>query len=251
MSKGDLNLVEGDSQLSASTQPTSDAAPQAEVTRRGFLKQSGGAASAAALLSLPTVSAAATAPVPATGPAQVLGPGAVPATLLVNGKPQKVMIEPRDTLVTVLRDRLGLLGTKLGCDRGGCGACTVWVAGEPSLACMTLALDVAGLAGQPPQAITTVEGLAKGSVLHPLQQAFVDKDALQCGFCTSGMLMSCAALHEQARAAGKLASIGEKEVREAIAGNLCRCGAYPHIIEAALAAAKAPTTPVPGKGGAK
>ena len=181
----------------------------------------------------------------------MLGPGAVPATLLVNGKPQKVMIEPRDTLVTVLRDRLGLLGTKLGCDRGGCGACTVWVAGEPSLACMTLALDVAGLAGQPPQAITTVEGLAKGSVLHPLQQAFVDKDALQCGFCTSGMLMSCAALHEQARAAGKLASVGEKEVREAIAGNLCRCGAYPHIIEAALAAAKVPTTPVPGKGGAK
>jgi xanthine dehydrogenase YagT iron-sulfur-binding subunit len=216
MSKGDLNLAEGDSRLAASTcdadqHPRRQSLPQAEVSRRGFLKQSGGAASAAALLSLPiaeTVAAGGGTKVPATaGPAQVLGPGAVPATLLVNGKPQKVMIEPRDTLVTVLRDRLGLLGTKLGCDRGGCGACTVWVAGSANAG-----LYDAGAGrhrdcpGQPPLAVTTVEGLAKGSVLHPLQQAFVDKDALQCGFCTSGMLMSCAALHEQARAAGKLAS---------------------------------------------
>jgi xanthine dehydrogenase YagT iron-sulfur-binding subunit len=146
--------------------PASPVAAPADLSRRGFLKQSGGAASAAALLSLPiaeTVAQAAETKVPpAAAPAQLLGPGAVPTTVMVNGKPQKVMIEPRDTLATVLRDRLGLLGTKIGCDRGGCGACTVWVAGSPTLACMTLALDVAGLPGKEPLAVTTVEGLAKG-----------------------------------------------------------------------------------------
>jgi aerobic-type carbon monoxide dehydrogenase small subunit (CoxS/CutS family) len=259
MSKGDPNLPVDDSHHTIASQQSDLApAPLAEVSRRSFLKHSGGAASAAALLALPTAADAVGPPLPAkapaTGPAQLLGPGAVPATLLVNGKPQKVMIEPRDTLAVVLRDRLGLLGTKLGCDRGGCGACTVWVSGTPELACMTLALDVAGLTGREPLAITTVEGLAKGATLHPLQQAFVDKDALQCGFCTSGMLMSCAALHEKARAAGKLDSVTEAEVRGAIAGNLCRCGAYPHIIDAALFAAKAPASPpaaAPAKGGAK
>ncbi len=246
MSKGDPNLAVDDSRLAAQPAtrplPASPVAAPAELSRRGFLKQSGGAASAAALLSLPIAETAAQAAEAkakeAVAPAQILGPGAVPTTLLVNGKPQKVMVEPRDTLATVLRDRLGLLGTKIGCDRGGCGACTVWVAGSPTLACMTLALDVTGLPGKEPLAVTTVEGLAKGTTLHPLQQAFLDKDALQCGFCTSGMLMSCAALHEKARAEGKLASLSEDEVRAAIAGNLCRCGAYPHIVEAALSAAK-------------
>ncbi len=244
MSKGDPNLAVDDSRLAASPAtrplPASPVAAPAELSRRGFLKQSGGAASAAALLSLPIAETAAQAAEAkaAVAPAQILGPGAVPTTLLINGKAQKVMVEPRDTLATVLRDRLGLLGTKIGCDRGGCGACTVWVAGSPTLACMTLALDVTGLPGKEPLAVTTVEGLAKGVTLHPLQQAFLDKDALQCGFCTSGMLMSCAALHEKARAEGKLAALSEDEVRGAIAGNLCRCGAYPHIIEAALSAAK-------------
>lgn len=168
----------------------------------------------------------------------MLGPGAVPVTFQVNGKPQKLMVEPRETLAEVLRDKLGLTGTKIGCDRGGCGACTVLVGGSPQLACMTLALDVAGLPGKEAPAITTVEGLSKGTQLHPLQQEFVAKDALQCGYCTSGMLMSCAALHEKAKAEGKLAGITETEVRGAIAGNLCRCGAYPHIVSAALAAAK-------------
>ena len=244
MSKGDPNLAVDDSRLAASPAtrplPASPVAAPAELSRRGFLKQSGGAASAAALLSLPIAETAAQAAEAkaAVAPAQILGPGAVPTTLLINGKAQKVMVEPRDTLATVLRDRLGLLGTKIGCDRGGCGACTVWVAGSPTLACMTLALDVTGLPGKEPLAVTTVEGLAKGTTLHPLQQAFLDKDALQCGFCTSGMLMSCAALHEKARAEGKLAALSEDEVRAAIAGNLCRCGAYPHIIEAALSAAK-------------
>lgn len=239
MSKGDPNLP------GAATPPTGPAtdspsiASPADVSRRGFLQKTGGAASAAALLSLPTPSAAAPAGTAApTGPAQVLGPGAVPATLQVNGKAQKVMIEPSETLASVLRDKLGLTGTKIGCDRGGCGACTVHVAGSPQLACMTLALDVAGVAGKEAQPITTVEGLAKGAQLHPLQQAFVEKDALQCGYCTSGMLMSCAALHEKAKAEGKLAQLAEADVRSAIAGNLCRCGAYPHIISAALAAAK-------------
>lgn len=234
MSKGDPNVsTEGSESMSG---------PDASsgLSRRSFLLHTGGAASAAALLTVPVAeSVAATAPnQAATPPAQVLGPGAIAATLLVNGKPQKVMMEPRDTLATVLRDKLGLTGTKIGCDRGGCGACTVWVAGEPTLSCLMLALDVAGLPGREPQAITTVEGLGKGVAMHPLQTAFVEKDALQCGYCTSGMLMSCAALYERAKAEGKLATISDGDVRAAIAGNLCRCGAYPHIVDATLSAAK-------------
>ena len=239
MSKGDPNLpgaADPNGSLSADSLPV---AIPADVSRRSFLKQTGGAASAAALLSLPTPGAAAPGGTAApAGPALVLGPGAVPVTLLVNGKAQKLMIEPSETLATVLRDRLGLTGTKVGCDRGGCGACTIHVAGSPQLACMTLALDVAGMAGKDALAITTVEGLAKGAQLHPLQQAFIEKDALQCGYCTSGMLMSCAALYEQAKAEGKLATISDGDVRAAIAGNLCRCGAYPHIVDATLSAAK-------------
>lgn len=234
MSKGDPNVSADGSQ----SQSGPDAS--AGLSRRSFLKHTGGAASAAAILSVP-VAEAAVAAVPAkvvTPPAQVLGPGAIPVTLLVNGKPQKVMIEPRDTLATVLRDKLALTGTKVGCDRGGCGACTVWVAGAPTLSCLTLAIDVAGIPGREPQAVTTVEGLSKGPALHPLQTAFVEKDALQCGYCTSGMLMSCAALYEQAKAEGKLATISDGDVRAAIAGNLCRCGAYPHIVDATLSAAK-------------
>ncbi len=231
MSKGDPNVsAEG-------SQSQSDPDGCAGLSRRSFLKHTGGAASAAALLSVPVAEAAVPTQA-ATPPAQVLGPGAIPTTLLLNGKPQKVMIEPRDTLATVLRDKLALTGTKVGCDRGGCGACTVWVAGEPTLSCLLLAIDVAGLPGKEPLAITTVEGLSKGPALHPLQTAFVEKDALQCGYCTSGMLMSCAALYEKAKAEGKLAGLSDGDVRAAIAGNLCRCGAYPHIVAATLSAAK-------------
>jgi aerobic-type carbon monoxide dehydrogenase small subunit (CoxS/CutS family) len=152
-----------------------------------------------------------------------VGPGSVSITLVVNGVPRDVIIEPCATLVEVLRGPLDLTGTKLACDRGACSACTVWLDGAPVAACMLLAIDVG------PRAITTIEGLAQGDTLHPVQAAFIAHDALQCGYCTPGMVMSCAALlrdipHPTAQA-----------VQAAISGHLCRCGTYPHIIEAVLA----------------
>lgn len=215
------------------------------VSRRGFLIQSG-TGSAASLLgaaSLPAVrSSAQAAPAPAAAPITEIGPGPVPVQLQVNGKTVAARIEPRDTLAHVLREQLGLSGTKIGCDRGACGACTVWVDGIPTPACMTLALDVAGTAGKGGRAarpVTTIEGLSTAQgTLHPVQDAFVAHDALQCGFCTPGMVMSCAALYERKRSQGQLAALSEGEVREAIAGNLCRCGTYPHVVRAMLSTAK-------------
>ena len=119
-----------------------------------------------------------------TSPA-TLGPDAVAVRLQVNGQAHAVSVEPRETLAVTLRDKLGLTGTKVVCDRGACSACTVWVDEKPQLACMTLTVD----AGE--KKITTIEGLAEGETLHPVQAAFVKHDAMQCGFCTPGMVMSC------------------------------------------------------------
>ena len=226
------------------------------LSRRDFLQTSGGVATTAALagtIAPPRAAQAAPAGGPQTPPAQILGPGAVPVTLSINGKLQKAQVTPMDTLAAVLRDQLGLTGTKIGCDRGACGACTVWVDGTPSPSCMTLALDVAGVAGgagRPeikPRPVTTIEGLQKGAALHPVQQAFIEHDALQCGFCTPGMVMSCAALYEKRKGA----ALSEHDVREAIAGNLCRCGSYPHVVAATLSIGKPGANPSPGKGGAR
>jgi carbon-monoxide dehydrogenase small subunit/xanthine dehydrogenase YagT iron-sulfur-binding subunit len=130
------------------------------------------------------------------------------------------------TLAEVLRGPLGLTGTKIACNRGACSACTVWLNGAPVCACMMLAIDV----GE--RRITTIEGLAQGDTLHPVQQAFIDHDALQCGFCTPGMVMSCAALLEHN------AEPSVEDIRAAISGHICRCGTYPHVIAATLDAAK-------------
>jgi xanthine dehydrogenase YagT iron-sulfur-binding subunit len=159
-----------------------------------------------------------------------LGPDAVPIVLHINGATKTIRAEPRMTLAEALRGPLGLTGTKIACNRGACSACTVWLEGQPVCACMILAIDVAE------RAVTTIEGLSRGDELHPVQQAFIDHDALQCGFCTPGMIMSCAALlkHTAAPAA--------EDVRTAISGHYCRCGTYPHVIEATLAAAKAQKT---------
>ncbi len=150
------------------------------------------------------------------------GPDAVPVKLRINGHEHAVSVEPRYTLAQTLRDELGLTGTKVVCDRGSCSACTVWLDKTPSLACMTLAIDAVG------REITTIEGLSQGDTMHPVQAAFVKHDAMQCGFCTPGMVMSCAALLER-NANPQLA-----DVKHAISGNLCRCGTYPKIFAATL-----------------
>jgi len=164
---------------------------------------------------------------PAPGSAAVVGPEATAITLSVNGMARALMVEPRATLADVLRGPLQLAGTKIGCNRGTCSACTVWLDGAPVTSCMILAVDVGA------RAVTTIEGLAAGDTLHPVQQAFIDYDALQCGYCTPGMVMSCAALLERTPepTAG--------DVRAAISGHYCRCGTYPHVVDATLAAAKA------------
>lgn len=147
--------------------------------------------------------------------------------LTVNSEPHEVALAGHETLLTVLRERLQLTGTKLGCGRGECGACTVLVGGRLAYSCLTLA---AACDGEP---ITTVEGLAAAGALHPLQQAFIDLDALQCGFCTPGQLMAASAL--LARCDDPTAD----DIRTAMSGNLCRCGTYPKIERAVLAAAAA------------
>jgi aerobic-type carbon monoxide dehydrogenase small subunit (CoxS/CutS family) len=147
--------------------------------------------------------------------------------LQINGAAQTVQIESRATLAEVLRGSLRLTGTKMACNRGACSACTVLLDGSPICSCMLLAVDI----GE--RRITTIEGLAHGDTLHPLQQSFIDHDALQCGFCTPGMVMSCVALLE------RRPEPTADDVRAAISGHVCRCGTYPHVVDATLAAAKA------------
>ncbi len=143
-----------------------------------------------------------------------------PLVLRVNGVGRSVQVEPRVTLLDALRERLDLVGTKKGCDLGACGACTVWVDGRRVLACLTLASRVQG------REITTIEGLSSGETLHPMQRAFIEHDAFQCGYCTPGQIMSGVACVRE----GHAGSPGE--IREWMNGNLCRCGAYPNIVAA-------------------
>jgi aerobic-type carbon monoxide dehydrogenase small subunit (CoxS/CutS family) len=145
----------------------------------------------------------------------------VDISIEVNGRTEHLRVDPGVTLLDALRERLDVTGPKKGCDRGQCGACTVHVGGRPVLSCLVLAATVT-------QPVTTVEGLADGDELHPVQQAFVDQDALQCGFCTSGQVMSAVAAVEQDVA----------DVREFMSGNLCRCAAYPNIVAAVEQAAE-------------
>src|SRR5215475_6674687 len=191
------------------------------TTRRTFLKSMGlASAGVAALNAFDEVSSAQNN---GAGTSSI-GPDAVPLRLKINGQVHNVKAEPRATLAEVLRDQLHMTGTKVVCDRGSCSACTVILAKNPVCTCMTLAVDV----GE--REITTVEGLASGDNLHPVQAAFVAHDALQCGFRTSGMVMSCAALLE------RNAKPSVADVKTAISGNICRCGTYPKVLEAVLTA---------------
>jgi len=147
--------------------------------------------------------------------------------LEINGRGHELALEPRVTLLDALREHLGLTGTKKGCDQGQCGACTVHVDGARVLSCLTLAAQVEG------RAITTIEGLSEpGGELHPVQRAFLAEDAFQCGYCTPGQIMSAVACIREGHAGS------DGEIREYMSGNLCRCGAYPHIVAAVREAAR-------------
>ena len=189
------------------------------LSRRTLLKTVGLGGGAVAASQLPSFGQAA-------GP-KSLGPDAVPMTLNVNGKSLSLKAEPRVTLLNALRNHLDLTGTKVVCDRGSCGACTVHLDGRPVCSCLTLAVDAVG------KKITTIEGLAKDGKLDPVQEAFIKKDALQCGFCTPGMIMSVRAL------LNRTPNPTLAQVKQAVAGNLCRCGTYPRVFEAAMHAAGA------------
>lgn len=155
-----------------------------------------------------------------------IGPDATLIKLSVNGKTRTIAVEPRTTLASALRNHLQLTGTKVVCDRGACSACTVWVNGKPVNSCLTLAVEVID------QEITTIEGLGTEDKLHPVQQAFVDHDASQCGYCTSGMIMTATHLLKNHPKPNL------EEVKAALRGNLCRCGTQPNVFKATLAASE-------------
>lgn len=205
---------------------------QLRLTRRGLFRGLG----SATLLTGPLAGCKPTdAPPTTTTPSEPaapegiagVGPGPAPLQFSLNGKPQTLEVAPHVTLLAALREHVRATGTKVVCDRGSCGACTVLVDGVARNSCMMLAHDAAGAD------ITTVEGLQRGEQLSPLQQAFIRHDALQCGFCTAGMLMSCQALLRR-----KPGGVTRADVEDAIAGNLCRCGTYPNVVAAVLDVAK-------------
>ncbi len=194
------------------------------MSRRAFLKGAG--VSAAGTIILESGVAALAEDAAQGSSRSVLGPGSMSITLNINGADRKVEVEPRTTLAEALRINLDMTGTKVVCDRGACSACTVWLDGTPVNSCMTFAMDARG------RKVTTIEGLTTGDKLHPVQEQFIQHDALQCGFCTPGMVMSCAAL----LAHNKNPTLDD--VKTATSGNLCRCGTYPKVFDATLAAAK-------------
>jgi xanthine dehydrogenase YagT iron-sulfur-binding subunit len=192
--------------------PKDDSPDGVNISRRNFLKTTGVVGVAASVL-------APAQPEAQAGPA-AQGPGDVPVRLTVNGKAVDLMIEPRVTLLDALRMRADMTGNKRGCDRGTCGACTMLVDGRPVYSCSTLAIDVVG------KQIRNVDGLASGNTLHPVQQAFCDKDALMCGFCTPGFIMASVGLLE------KTPNPTPDQIRKGLDGNICRCGTFSRIFEA-------------------
>ncbi|MDY6847957.1 MAG: (2Fe-2S)-binding protein [Geoalkalibacter sp.] len=191
----------------------------AGINRRGFLTTVGIGAAAVAVSG--RVNAPATA-----GAQEITSDDMVRITLNINGRKHRLLVEPRWTLLYVLRDRMGMTATKVGCERGECGACTVLIDDRPRYACMTLALEAEN------QRITTLEGLMKGEELGTTQQAFLDHDAYQCGYCTPGQIMSAEGLLRAT------ANPTREQIAEALSGNLCRCGAYVHIFDAVETAAQ-------------
>lgn len=217
-----MNRIPEDSSAHPATGSTANG-----VTRRAFLKSLGRSAVTAAALGATGMARGVT--IEDTSE-RVQGPGAVPVTLTVNGQQTTLQLEPRITLLDALRTHAGLTGAKEGCDRATCGACTVLLNGAPVYACSILAIEAQGAE------ITTIEGIARDNRLTTLQQAFMDRDGLQCGYCSPGMVLTLTALLR------KNPHPTEADVRRACAGNLCRCGSYPRIFAAALTASGQPVS---------
>ena len=190
-----------------------------DESKRRFMQT---AAAAAAFGAIPR--AGAQTPVREAAERAAPGAGLQKLTLNVNGRPYALEVEPRVTLLDTLREYIGLTGTKKGCDRGQCGACTVLVNGRRINSCLTLALAHEG------EDVVTIEGLARGGKPHPVQAAFLEHDGFQCGYCTPGQICSAVGLLAEA-AAGQVA-LTDNEIRERMSGNICRCGAYPNIVAA-------------------
>jgi xanthine dehydrogenase YagT iron-sulfur-binding subunit len=191
----------------------------AEWSRRKFLQTTaltGGCVVAAGAIDMPALARAE----PPSAPPIGTGAEPVSVTLNINGTPHALTLDPRTTLLDALREHIGLTGTKKGCDMGACGACTVHVDGRRVVSCLTLAAMADG------KAVSTIEGLAQGDKLHPVQAAFVEHDGFQCGYCTPGQIMSAVALINEGRVTS------DANIREFMSGNICRCGAYPNIIDA-------------------
>lgn len=199
--------------------PKAPSQESAAVSRRDFLKISGISAASVPLIGTRVVEAAGT-------PVKVYGPGKTPVTLTVNGQKHTLQVEPRVTLLDALRDNLDVTGPKRVCDRGECGACTVLLNDQLVYSCSTLAIDAQG------KKIATVESISHGEKLHPVQQAFVDNDGSQCGFCTPGFVVATKALLD------KHPNPTPEEIRRGLAGNLCRCGTYFGIRHAVAQAAQ-------------
>jgi xanthine dehydrogenase YagT iron-sulfur-binding subunit len=221
------------------TDSTASSPDIAKPSRRRFLQS----AAAAAAVSTAPLAHAQQQPVSAEAPAASANPGTaaplMPVKLIINGHPYEMQLEARTTLLDALREYASLTGTKKGCDRGQCGACTVIANGRRINSCLTLAVMHEG------ESITTVEGLATAQTLSPIQAAFIEHDAFQCGFCTPGQLCSATALLDEFRAGDASAvtadvrfrppQLSDDEIRERMSGNICRCGAYPNIVSAVKA----------------
>ena len=207
--------------------------PNGRVTRRSFLSQLGAAGVAATAAPLISTQAQAAPTMTPEAPAQTNPDAiehAIPITLRVNGQPHALHLDPRTTLLDALRETITLTGTKKGCDHGQCGACTVHVNGRRINSCLTLAAMHDG------DDITTIEGLGTPDNLHAMQAAFVEHDAYQCGYCTSGQIMSAVALLKEP------CGPTDADVKEQMSGNLCRCGAYPNIVAAIQHVRQHPTS---------
>ena len=205
--------------------PEPDRPDHVALSRRTFMMSTAATAAVPLAAGFPVAAQTPLARTAASAARLADTPPSLPMVLRVNGTEHRLNLDPRTALLDALREHMGLVGSKKGCDHGQCGACTVLLDGERVLSCLTLAAQAQG------RSVTTIEGLAAADTLHPMQQAFIDNDAFQCGYCTPGQILSAVACVHEGRAGN------DAEIREYMSGNLCRCAAYPNIVAAVRQAA--------------